>query len=139
MATAARGFRPLIRRFSRGHAVLSSQIYTPVLVSQHSFCTSLCLNARKSSSKRWIQRQLSDPYVKKATEESYRCRSAFKLIEMDDKHKVFKAGDIVIDLGACPGSWSQVAVQRVNALGKGEIIIFHIYFNNLRALPGKSA
>lgn len=62
---------------------------------------------------------MNDPYVKKAREESYRCRSAFKLIEIDDKFHILKPGHVVLDCGAAPGSWSQVAVRRVNALGDG--------------------
>ncbi|XP_060521846.1 rRNA methyltransferase 2, mitochondrial isoform X2 [Cylas formicarius] len=67
------------------------------------------------SSNHWLSRQLSDPYVEKAKMMNFRCRSAFKLIEMDDKLKLLKPGQVVIDCGAAPGSWTQVAVKRVNA------------------------
>lgn len=65
------------------------------------------------SSHDWLTRQLNDPYVKLAQENNLRCRSAFKLTEIDDRFKVLKPGDLVIDCGAAPGSWSQVAIQRV--------------------------
>ncbi|XP_050298778.1 rRNA methyltransferase 2, mitochondrial [Anthonomus grandis grandis] len=71
----------------------------------------------KGSSYEWLSRQLSDPFVERAKRHNYRCRSAFKLIEIDDKFKIMKPGDTVIDCGASPGSWTQVAVQRVNSDG----------------------
>jgi 23S rRNA (uridine2552-2'-O)-methyltransferase len=74
---------------------------------------------RKSlSSKLWLERQLNDPYVAKAKREGLRSRAAFKLAEMDDKYRLFKAGARVVDLGAAPGGWSQVARQRVGAGGR---------------------
>ncbi|XP_067859051.1 rRNA methyltransferase 2, mitochondrial [Heptranchias perlo] len=66
---------------------------------------------------RWLARQLSDPYVKSARQQNYRCRSAFKLLEIDEKHGILQPGFSVIDCGAAPGAWSQVAVHRVNATG----------------------
>uniref|UniRef100_A0A8C6R025 rRNA methyltransferase 2, mitochondrial n=1 Tax=Nannospalax galili TaxID=1026970 RepID=A0A8C6R025_NANGA len=65
----------------------------------------------------WLMRHLKDPFVKAAKVESYRCRSAFKLLEMNEKHRVLWPGLRVLDCGAAPGAWSQVAVQRVNATG----------------------
>ncbi|XP_059476289.1 rRNA methyltransferase 2, mitochondrial [Neocloeon triangulifer] len=70
---------------------------------------------RGTSSDAWLRRQLSDPYVKWAQVEQYRCRSAFKLIEMDDKHKFLFPGMNIIDCGAAPGSWTQVLVKRCNS------------------------
>ena len=70
-----------------------------------------------TSSNMWLERQRRDPYVKRADKETYRARSAFKLIEIDQKLNFLNAGDIVIDIGACPGSWSQVAVQKTNSNG----------------------
>lgn len=77
---------------------------------------------KNASSQNWLSRQLSDPYIEKAKMMNYRCRSAFKLIEIDNKYKILHPGYIVIDCGASPGSWMQVAVQRVNAglLNKNE-------------------
>lgn len=69
----------------------------------------------KKSSHEWVTRQLNDPYVKRAREENWRCRSAFKLIEIDDRFNILKPGGIVIDCGAAPGSWSQVAAQRIQS------------------------
>jgi 23S rRNA (uridine2552-2'-O)-methyltransferase len=73
-----------------------------------------------ASSNIWLERQRRDPYVKRAVKESYRARSAFKLIEMDAKYKFIKPGDVIIDIGASPGSWSQVAVQKTNSNGAGK-------------------
>jgi 23S rRNA (uridine2552-2'-O)-methyltransferase len=74
---------------------------------------------RKSeSSKKWLARQLNDPYVARAKREGYRSRAAFKLIEIDDKHHLLKHGGRVADLGAAPGGWSQVAAKRVGATGR---------------------
>ncbi|XP_025424362.1 rRNA methyltransferase 2, mitochondrial [Sipha flava] len=70
--------------------------------------------SRKHSSKEWLSRQNSDPYVEKAKVENYRCRSAFKLLQIDDKFSILKPGQCVIDVGAAPGSWSQVAASRIN-------------------------
>ncbi len=70
---------------------------------------------RTTSSQRWLERQLNDPYVAAARREGWRSRAAFKLIEIDDKHHILKSGQRVIDLGAAPGGWSQVAAQRVKA------------------------
>ncbi len=67
---------------------------------------------RKTSSTRWIERQLNDPYVTKAKQMGYRSRAAFKLQEMDDKYKILKAGMSVVDLGAAPGGWCQIALER---------------------------
>ncbi len=70
---------------------------------------------RKTSSTRWLERQLNDPYVAKARQEGYRSRAAYKLIEMDDKFRWLKPGKTVLDLGAAPGGWTQVAVSRVRS------------------------
>ncbi|MBN9886587.1 RlmE family RNA methyltransferase [Salipiger abyssi] len=73
---------------------------------------------RKLSSTRWLQRQLNDPYVKRAKDEGYRGRAAFKILELDEKFHFLKPGARVVDLGCAPGGWCQVAVPRVNALGE---------------------
>lgn len=70
---------------------------------------------RKASSTRWLERQLNDPYVARAKAEGYRARSAYKLIEMDDRYRILKPGDRVVDLGAAPGGWSEVAAARVRS------------------------
>jgi 23S rRNA (uridine2552-2'-O)-methyltransferase len=72
---------------------------------------------RTTSSKKWLERQLNDPYVAAAKREGYRSRAAFKLIEIDAKHKLLKRGARVIDLGAAPGGWSQIAADRVGPAG----------------------
>lgn len=70
---------------------------------------------RSNSSTRWLERQLNDPYVKQAKREGYRSRAAYKLIELDDKFQFLKPGKLVLDLGAAPGGWTQVAVSRVRS------------------------
>jgi 23S rRNA (uridine2552-2'-O)-methyltransferase len=70
------------------------------------------------SSKEWLRRHVSDPYVRKARQEGYRSRAAYKLLELDQKHSLFKAGMTVLDLGAAPGGWSQVAAQKVMPGGR---------------------
>jgi 23S rRNA (uridine2552-2'-O)-methyltransferase len=78
---------------------------------------------RKLSSKLWLERQLNDPYVTRAKREGYRSRAAFKLIEIDDKYHLLKPGLTVVDLGAAPGGWSQIAARRVAAVeGKGRVV-----------------
>ncbi len=71
----------------------------------------------------WLKRQINDPFVKQAQEQGYRARSAFKIIEIDDKFKIFKKGKIVVDLGAAPGGWSQVVVEKV---GRGKVFAVDI-------------
>ncbi|MCE8005633.1 RlmE family RNA methyltransferase [Aestuariivita sp.] len=73
---------------------------------------------RKLSSTRWLQRQLNDPYVKRAQAEGYRGRAAFKIMELDDKYRFLVPGARVVDLGCAPGGWCQVAVKRINALAE---------------------
>ncbi|MEG9883914.1 MAG: RlmE family RNA methyltransferase [Hyphomicrobiales bacterium] len=68
---------------------------------------------RKISSTRWLARQLNDPYVAEARRRGYRSRAAFKLLEIDDKYAILKPGSRVVDLGAAPGGWTQVAVERI--------------------------
>jgi 23S rRNA (uridine2552-2'-O)-methyltransferase len=73
---------------------------------------------RSISSTRWLERQLNDPYVQKARADGYRSRAAYKILEMDDKFRLFVPGARVVDLGCAPGGWSQVAVARVGKKGK---------------------
>src|ERR1041385_6120831 len=70
------------------------------------------------SSKQWLRRHVTDHYVRKAKEQGYRSRAAFKLIELDQRERLFRPGSIVVDLGAAPGSWSQVAAGKVKPGGK---------------------
>ncbi len=78
---------------------------------------------RSKSSTKWLQRQLNDPYVKKAHELGYRSRATFKIIEIDDKFHLFKKGKKVADIGSAPGGWSDIAVKRV---GKGNVVAIDI-------------
>jgi 23S rRNA (uridine2552-2'-O)-methyltransferase len=78
---------------------------------------------RSLSSKLWLERQLNDPYVARAKRQGYRSRAAYKLIEIDDKVRFLKPGGIVVDLGAVPGGWSQVAAKRVAAgTARGRVV-----------------
>jgi 23S rRNA (uridine2552-2'-O)-methyltransferase len=86
----------------------------------------------KASSTRWLERQLNDPYVAAAKTGGYRSRAAFKLIELDEKFRFLKPGARVLDLGAAPGGWSQVAKARVG--GKGKIVAADVLA--IEPLPG---
>lgn len=79
---------------------------------------------RSKTSKAWMQEHLNDPYVKLAQKDGYRARAAYKLIEIDDKDRLIKPGMVVVDLGSTPGSWSQVAVQRIK--GQGRVVALDI-------------
>jgi 23S rRNA (uridine2552-2'-O)-methyltransferase len=76
------------------------------------------------TSKAWMQEHLNDEFVKRAQKDGYRARAAYKLIEIDDKDKLIKPGMTIVDLGSTPGSWSQVAVQRLK--GNGKVIALDI-------------
>ena len=91
---------------------------------------------RKSiSSVRWLQRQLNDPYVSQARKEGWRSRAAFKLIELDEKFSLLKPGMKIVDLGAAPGGWTQVAAKQCKAEeGLGQVI--GIDFRNIAPIPG---
>ncbi|MBK1865765.1 RlmE family RNA methyltransferase [Aestuariivirga sp. YIM B02566] len=90
---------------------------------------------RTVSQKTWLERQLNDPYVAEARKLGYRSRAAFKLSEIDDKFRFLKPGGRVVDLGAAPGGWSQVAVQRVKATeGKGKVIAIDMH--GMDPIPG---
>jgi 23S rRNA (uridine2552-2'-O)-methyltransferase len=79
--------------------------------------------SRTPAQKRWLERQLNDPYVARAKREGWRSRAAYKLIELDDKYRLLRPGARVVDLGAAPGGWSQVAAKRVGvAEGRGRVI-----------------
>jgi 23S rRNA (uridine2552-2'-O)-methyltransferase len=87
-------------------------------------------NAKTESSKRWIERQLQDPYVQKAKAEGYRARAAYKLIELDEKAGLLKRGHRVVDLGCAPGGWLQVCVAK----GCAEVVGIDLL--PVEALPG---
>jgi 23S rRNA (uridine2552-2'-O)-methyltransferase len=90
---------------------------------------------RKLSSKLWLERQLNDPYVARAKQQGFRSRAAYKLIEIDDKHRLLRPGMTVVDLGAAPGGWSQVAAKRVGAGdGKGKVIAIDLL--EMGEIPG---
>jgi 23S rRNA (uridine2552-2'-O)-methyltransferase len=75
---------------------------------------------RTKTSKAWMQEHVNDPYVKLAQKDGYRARAAYKLLEIDDKDRLIKPGMVIVDLGSTPGSWSQVAIQRLK--GNGRVI-----------------
>ena len=88
--------------------------------------------AQIASSRAWLERQLNDPYVARAKREGFRSRAAFKLMEIDDKHHILKPGARVVDLGAAPGGWSQVAKKRVGERG----CVVGIDLLAMEAIPG---
>jgi 23S rRNA (uridine2552-2'-O)-methyltransferase len=91
--------------------------------------------SRSASSRRWLERQLNDPYVARAQREGLRSRAAYKLAEIDDKHRFLKRGAAVVDLGAAPGGWSEIAARRVAAAeGKGRIVAIDVL--DVAAIPG---
>jgi 23S rRNA (uridine2552-2'-O)-methyltransferase len=87
---------------------------------------------RKPSSRAWLERQISDPYVARAKREGLRSRAAFKLAEIDDKYRLFKPGGSVVDLGAAPGGWSEIAARRVGPSGR--VIALDIL--EMKPIPG---
>ncbi|WP_047147780.1 RlmE family RNA methyltransferase [Aquamicrobium sp. LC103] len=89
----------------------------------------------KNSSRRWLERHLNDPYVHRSKAEGYRSRAAYKLIEIDDKHKLLKPGMRVIDLGAAPGGWLQVAAARAKSPDDKPAIV-GIDYLEMDAVPG---
>ncbi len=92
---------------------------------------------RKLSSKLWLERQLNDPYVAQARREGLRSRAAYKLIEIDDKYHFLKPGMSVVDLGAAPGGWSQIAAKRVGAAdGRGKVVAIDLL--KMPEIPGVS-
>src|SRR5438045_8045406 len=90
---------------------------------------------RSASSKRWLERQLNDPYVARAQREGFRSRAAFKLAQIDAAHRLLRPGARVVDLGAAPGGWSQVAAKRVGAAeGRGRVVAIDIL--QMDPIPG---
>jgi len=95
---------------------------------------------RKLSSTLWLERQLNDPYVRRAQADGYRGRAAYKILELDDKFRFLVPGARVVDLGCAPGGWCQVAVKRINALGtrQGKKIgtILGVDLQEVESIPG---
>ena len=95
---------------------------------------------RKLSSTLWLERQLNDPYVKRAQADGYRGRAAYKILELDDKFRFLVPGARVEDLGCAPGGWCQVAVKRINALGtrQGKKVgtILGVDLQEVESIPG---
>jgi 23S rRNA (uridine2552-2'-O)-methyltransferase len=89
---------------------------------------------RTTSQQLWLQRQINDPYVARARREGFRSRAAYKLIEMDDRYKILKPGSRVVDLGAAPGGWCQITVDRIGAPEKGKIVAIDIL--DMDPIPG---
>ena len=90
---------------------------------------------RTASSNRWLQRQLNDPYVVRSKADGYRSRAAYKLIEIDDKHKLLAPGNRVVDLGCAPGGWLQVAADRVGSQQSAPRVV-GIDYLDLDPVPG---
>jgi 23S rRNA (uridine2552-2'-O)-methyltransferase len=92
---------------------------------------------RSLSSTLWLERQLNDPYVARAKREGYRSRAAYKLLEMDERFHLFKPGGRIIDLGAAPGGWSQIAADRVKSKeGRGKVVGVDLL--DMEPIPGVS-
>jgi 23S rRNA (uridine2552-2'-O)-methyltransferase len=89
----------------------------------------------KASSRRWIERHINDPYVQRAKLEGYRARAAFKLLEIDEKYQILKGARRIIDLGAAPGSWSQIAAKVTDSTDE-DIRVAAIDFLEMAPLPG---
>ncbi|SDH89795.1 23S rRNA (uridine2552-2'-O)-methyltransferase [Propionivibrio dicarboxylicus] len=87
---------------------------------------------RTRTSKAWMHEHVSDPFVQRAKAEGYRSRASFKLMEIDDRDHLIRSGDVVVDLGAAPGGWSQVAAQRMK--GKGRVVALDLL--EMAGLPG---
>jgi 23S rRNA (uridine2552-2'-O)-methyltransferase len=91
---------------------------------------------RRPSSTRWLERQLNDPYVAEAKRLGYRSRSAFKLLQLDDRFHLLAKGKRVVDLGAAPGGWTQVAVERIQSQEKGGGCVVAIDLLAMEPIPG---
>lgn len=90
---------------------------------------------RSLSSTLWLERQLNDPYVARAKREGFRSRAAYKLLEMEERYHLFKPGQRIVDLGAAPGGWSQIAADRVKAReGRGRIVAVDLL--DMEPIPG---
>ncbi|XP_045122027.1 rRNA methyltransferase 2, mitochondrial-like isoform X2 [Portunus trituberculatus] len=128
--------------------VVMTSRFTTVVQGSFYFCTScaVCktvpknLRGRNKSSQDWLTRQLNDPYVKLAKQHQYRARSAFKLIEIDKQCHLLQPGQVVVECGAAPGAWTQVAVMGVNSLpharNKSQGMVIGIDLQSIHPLAG---
>jgi 23S rRNA (uridine2552-2'-O)-methyltransferase len=107
----ALGDEPEVRRLKKGSKTVADRELTVKVKTAR---------GRKIGSKLWLERQLNDPFVARARKEGYKSRAAYKLIELDEKFGILKPGARIVDLGAAPGGWCQVAVQRTE--GKGQVV-----------------
>lgn len=89
----------------------------------------------KESSRRWLERHLNDPYVRRSKADGYRSRAAYKLIEIDDRYKLLKPGMRVVDLGAAPGGWCQIALERTQKAGRDPYVV-GIDYLPIEPIPG---
>lgn len=106
--------------------------FSPVYLNKRARCTGLSHMKRSRTSKAWMQEHVNDEFVKRAGKEGYRARAAYKLMEIDDRDKLIKPGMTVVDLGATPGSWSQVAMERLKGNGR----VFALDLLEMQPLPG---
>lgn len=90
---------------------------------------------RKPSSQRWLERQINDPYVARSKQEGYRSRAAYKLLEIDDRFNLLRPGAVVVDLGAAPGGWSQIAARRIGSKDEAPQVVAIDYLD-FDPLPG---
>ena len=103
-------------------------------VSSRSSKQKINKNKRTESSRKWISRQLNDPYVSEAQKRGFRSRSAFKLLQINEKFNLLKSGMSIIDLGCAPGGWLQVMSEEINKNSKGKIVGIDLLETD--ALPG---
>jgi 23S rRNA (uridine2552-2'-O)-methyltransferase len=111
--------------YNRG-ALLTSDIRHPTSFGATMPRVRLKTKNRSVSSRRWLERQLNDPYVARARAAGLRSRAAFKLAEIDDRHRFLQAGRRVVDLGAAPGGWSEIAAARVDAPRRGRVVALDV-------------
>jgi 23S rRNA (uridine2552-2'-O)-methyltransferase len=122
-------------RRGRGARIASHEEGLPAAPGARALKTRLPRRRSRTSSRRWLERQLNDPYVHRAQAEGYRSRAAYKLIEIDDRYKLLKPGQRVVDLGAAPGGWCQVAAARVNGSPEAPAVV-GIDYLDVDAVPG---
>jgi len=122
------------RGAGKGAGKVGSRSTTPTVRQMHTKVKTA--RGRTSSSTRWLQRQLNDPYVAQARADGYRSRAAYKLTELDDRFHFLKPGKRVVDLGAAPGAWCQVAVARTASSGGGEGLVIGVDILEMEHMAG---